>query len=295
MKTTNRFIVTMDDPGGLIQDLATFERARRFFDSQNVPASFMVVPRGEGDWLLDQQSQWLEALQSAERDGHDCQLHGLDHKDCEFGPYPAMIRALHGTDPESVLEADTAQFGHAWHYESYSGKLKTALEIFQRAFNRTPLVFRTGALSQTPELYDAAADLGLRYTSNLVVDPRGWEYIVENYDNPGDWDPAVPPLPHHLNDRIINIPMISEYAWYLTEEKIERHLALALDDLQRVYATGGIYVLICHVQCVGAEDGLSQKLLSRLFQAARDGYDVQFQTLSGLVSDIESGAVPVLS
>lgn len=295
MKTTNRFIVTMDDPGGLIQDLATFERARRFFDSQNVPASFMVVPRGEGGWLLAQQSQWLEALQSAEQDGHDCQLHGLDHKDCEFGPYPAMIRALHGTDPESVLQSDTAQFGHTWHYESYREKLTTAVGLFERAFDRRPLVFRTGALSQTPELYDAAADLGLRYTSNLVVDPRGWEYIVENYDNPGDWDPAVPPLPHHLNDRIINIPMISEYAWYLTEEKIERHLALALDDLQRVYATGGIYVLICHVQCVGADDGLSQKLLSRLFQAARDGYDVHFQTLSGLVSEIESGAVPVLS
>lgn len=295
MKTTNRFIVTMDDPGGLIQDLATFERARRFFDTQKVPASFMVVPRGEGGWLLDQQSEWLEALQSSERDGHDCQLHGLDHKDCEFGPYPAMIRALHGTDPESVLQSDTAQFGHTWHYESYIGKLETALGIFERAFNRRPLVFRTGALSQTPELYDAAADLGLRYTSNLVVDPRGWEYIVENYDNPGDWDPAVPPLAYHLNDRVINLPMISEYAWYLTEEKIERHLALALDDLQRVYATGGIYVLICHVQCVGAEDGLSQKLLSRLFQAARANYDVQFQTLSGLVSDVESGAVPVLS
>lgn len=295
MKTTNRFIVTMDDPGGLIQDLATFEHARRFFDSQKVPASFMVVPRGEGGWLLDQQSQWLEALHSAERDGHDCQLHGLDHKDCEFGPYPAMIRALHGTDPESVLQSDTAQFGHTWHYESYLGKLKTALEIFERAFTRQPLVFRTGALSQTPELYDAAADLGLRYTSNLVVDPRGWEYIVENYDNPGDWDPAVPPLPYHLNDRVINLPMIGEYAWYLTEEKIDRHLALALDDLQRVYATGGVYVLICHVQCVGAEDGLSQELLSRLFQAARANYDVQFQTLSGLVSDVESGTVPVLS
>jgi len=82
-----RFVVTVDDPGGLVQDLAVFDRVRRFFDSEDVPASFMVVPRGEGGWQLDMQPEWLAALHAAEADGHDCQLHGLDHWNCEFGPY----------------------------------------------------------------------------------------------------------------------------------------------------------------------------------------------------------------
>ncbi len=289
-----RFVVTVDDPGGLIQDLDAFERVRRFFDEEGVPASFMVVPRGEGGWQLDTQPAWLSALKSAEAGGHDCQLHGLDHQNCEFGPYPAMIRALSRRDPEEVLREDAVRFGSVWNYESHVEKLQTAMTIYRAAFERDPLVLRTGALSQTPELYRALADVGMRYTSNLVVDPRGWEYIIEHYDDPGDWDPAVPPHPYMLTDRIINLPMISEYAWYLTPEKIPVHLALAVDDLQRVYAQGGVYILICHVQCVGAEDKLSQQLIHELLSVARSDYDPQFETLAGLVADIEAGTVPVI-
>jgi peptidoglycan/xylan/chitin deacetylase (PgdA/CDA1 family) len=287
-------VATVDDPGGLIQDLSIFRRARQFFSEEGVPASFFVVPRGEGGWLLDQQADWLKALHGAEAEGHDCQMHGLDHAGCEFGPYPRMIMELGRDDVEARLRADTEQFGHLWHREVHVEKLQTALGIFERAFDRRPLALRTGALSQTPELYDAMADVGLRYASNKVTDPRGWKYIIEQYDNPGDWDPEVPAAPYWLTDQVINLPIISEYAWYLTEEKIEKHLALAVEDLQRVYEVGGVFLLVCHVQCVGAEDGLSQRLLHRLLETARQEYQVQFQTVKGLVADIESGAVGVV-
>ena len=292
----SRFLITVDDPGGLIQDLAILQRARRFFDEEGVPASFMVVPRGgEGGWQLDRQDDWLEALHQAERDGHDCQLHGLDHASCEFGPTPPVILGMSKIDPAERLQEETAKFGHLWQADLFVEKLTTALGIFERAFGRRPLCFRTGALSQSDELYQAVAQVGLRYVSNKITDPRGWKYIGEKYDDPGDWDPEVPPAPYYLTDRVINLPMISEYAWYLTEEKIEKHLALALDDLQRVYEANGVFLLICHVQCVGAEDGLSQKLLHQLLEVARREYHVEFGTLSALVADIERGAVPLLA
>lgn len=291
-----RFLITVDDPGGLIQDLELFETTRRFFDAEGVPATFFVVPRGADGFLLDEQPDWLAAVHGAEADGHDCQLHGLDHKDCEFGPYPAMIRVLHGTrDPELAMREDTDRFGHNWRPEVYREKLSTALGIFERAFDRRPDFFRTGALSQAPELYDVMAEFGLRYTSNLVTDPRGWQYILENYDDPGDWDPAVPPGPYALTDRIINVPIISEYAWYLTPEKIPGHLALAVEDLGRVYAAGGVFLLVCHVQCVGAADGLSRELLRQLIAIAREDYQVEFQTATELARDIEAGRVGLLA
>lgn len=290
-----RFVLTVDDPGGLIQDRHLFDTTRRFLDDEGVPGTFFVVPRGAGGWQLDRQPSWLQALHAAEADGHCCQLHGLDHQDCEFGPYPAMIRVLHGShDAEAVLRDDTAKFGHTWHRASYLDKLTTAIGLYERAFERRPLVFRTGALSQTPELYEVMGEVGLRYASNLVTDPRGWAYIVENYDHPGDWDPAVPPGPYHLTDQVVNLPIISEYAWYLTEEKIPRHLALAVDDLQRVFAAGGVFLLVCHVQCVGAADGLSRKLLHQLIEIARQEYDVEFQTVAELVKGIEAGDVKTL-
>ncbi|NPV45930.1 MAG: polysaccharide deacetylase family protein [Armatimonadetes bacterium] len=288
-----RFYVTVDDPGGLIQDLAIFERARRFFDQEAVPATFFVVPRGEGDWQLDRQPDWLAALQGAEADGHDCQLHGLDHKGCEFGPIPDMIVAL-GGDLEAGRQRYRDQYWHMWRPDAYRDKLQIAIGIFAAAFGRQPLCFRTGALSQEPVLYEVVADLGMKYVSNKVTDPRGWRYIIEQYDDPGDWDPEVPSQPYWLTDRVINLPIISEYAWYLTPEKIAPHLALAVEDMGRVYAEGDVFLLVCHVQCVGAEDGLSQELLRRLFRVARQEHDVTFETVRDLVQGIEEGSLPVL-
>jgi peptidoglycan/xylan/chitin deacetylase (PgdA/CDA1 family) len=286
-----RFITTMDDPGGLIRDLTLFDRARRFFDRWDVPASFMVVPHGEDGWSLDEADDWLDALHAAERDGHDTQLHGLDHAHCEFGPYPPVIRQLGKRDIDEILAEDTAQCGHLWRKDIHREKLEQAIGIFERAMGRRPQVFRTGALSQTPEMYEVVADLGMRYVSNAITDPRGWAYILEKYDDPGDWDPEVPPFPYQLTGRIIDLPITSEYAWYLTPEKIERHLALAKDDLRRVYEAGGVFTLVCHVQCVGADDGLSMELLGRLFDVARREYGVEFGTLAGLVADLEEGGL----
>jgi peptidoglycan/xylan/chitin deacetylase (PgdA/CDA1 family) len=291
---TRHFYVTVDDPGGLIQDLAIFERARRFFDREGVPATFFVVPRGEGGWQLDRQQDWLTALRGAEADGHDCQLHGLDHKGCEFGPIPDMIVAL-GGDLEAGRKRCHDEYSHMWRSDAYNERLQTAMAILEAALGRPPRCFRTGALSQEPTLYDVVADLGIKYVSNRVTDPRGWKYIIEQYDDPGDWDPEVPSQPYWLTDRVINLPIISEYAWYLTPEKIVPHLALAVEDLGRVYAEGDVFLLVCHVQCVGAEDGLSQELLSRLFCVAREEYEVTFATVRDLVTDIEQGSVPIVT
>ena len=289
-----RFVVTVDDPGGVIQDVGTFQRVVDFFDEEHVPASFFVVPRGEGDWQVDRRREWLAAARAAETQGHECQLHGLDHGDCEFGPYPPFVRALGGRDPEERLREDRETFGHAWRRDVFVEKLTTAIGLFESAFGRRPLVFRTGALSQTAAFYDAVAEVGMRYVSNRVVDPRGWAYIVGRYDAPGDWDPGVPPTPYHLTERVVDLPMISEYAWQLTPDKIDKHLALAVEDLQRVFAAGGVFVLICHVQEVGAENPHARVLLHRLLHTARRDFGVTFQTLSELVADIEHGALGVL-
>lgn len=293
--TQRRFIVTVDDPGGLIQDLETLQRALDFFETEGVGVSFFVVPRGQGGWQLDQRNEWVAALRRAEEQGHDCQLHGLDHAHCEFGPVPAIICALGGRDFEARLKSDLEQCGHLWRRELFVEKLNTALRIFDEAMGRKPLAFRSGALSQSPELYEALADVGVRYVSNKVTDPRGWKYIVGDYEAPGDWDPDVPPAPYNLTPDIIDLPIISEYAWQLTPEKIEKHLALALEDVQRVYEANGVFLLVCHVQEVGAEHPLSRQLLHRLFEAARNDHEVTFLTVRDLVADIQSGAVPVLT
>jgi hypothetical protein len=200
---------------------------------------------------------------------------------------------MSGRPAEQTLRDAHKQYGHLWRRDLFVEKLTAAIGLFESAFGRRPQALRTGALSQSPEFYEAVADVGLRYVSNRVVDPRGWAYIVGRYEAPGDWDPLVPPMPYHLTEKVIDLPMISEYAWRLTPEKIEKHLALALDDLQRVYVAQGVFLLICHVQEVGAETPLPRDLVRRLLAAARQDYGVTFQTMSQFIADIEAGEVPV--
>lgn len=291
MMVEQRFVVTVDDPGGLEQNLEQFRRMADFFTSLEAPASFMVVPRhGEG-WHLDQQPGWVKALHEAEAAGHDCQLHGLDHADGEFGPHAEFIRAMdHGDTAESLQRARDG-FGHLWSREQFAERLALGMGIWERAMGRRPEVLRTGCLSQHPELYEAWADLGGKYVSNHVVDPRGWAYIRGDYDDPGDWDPAVPPLPYWLTDRVVDLPIMSEYAWEMTPEKVAPHVALALDDLDRTVAAGGVFILVCHVQEVGGASELPRETLRQFLGAARERYPLKMQTLRQLVGDLEAGTL----
>ena len=61
-----------------------------------------------------------------------------------------------------------------------------------------------------------------------------------------------------------------------------------------MYEAEGVFPLICHVQCVGAEEPYGRALLHRLIETARDDYGVTFGTVSDLIADIEDGAVTVL-
>jgi len=289
-----RFVVTVDDPGGLIQDVHMLERAVGFFDRERVPASFFVVPCGEGGWQVDREQAWLAVARAAQGQGHDCQLHGLAHADHEFGPNPAFVSAMNGADPAERLRAAKEECGHQWRRDVFVDRLTRAVGLFESAFGRRPLVLRTGALSQTPALYDAVADVGIRYVSNRVVDPRGWAYIAGRYDAPGDWDPGVPPMPYRLTEHVVDLPMASEYAWRLTPDTIDRHLALAVEDLGRVFAADGVFILICHVQEVGAEEPYARRLVHQLLETAKHDYGATFQTLARLVGDIEQGEVGVV-
>ena len=284
------FIVTVDDAGGLIQDLDMLRRALDFFDSESIPATFFTVPQGEGGWRMDEQAEWLSLMQPAVARGHDTQLHGLDHGTHEFGPYMWFIYGMGTDDPESKIREAEITDGHKWRTDLFVERLTLARTIFNNAFTRQPICFRGGALTHSPELYEALGQVGMRYVSNNVTGIRAWRYIAEDYDTTVRWDPAVPPRPYALAPGITDLPIMGEYAWYLTPEKIEPHLALAMDDLQRVHDERAMFMLVCHVQCIGDEEGLSRQLLSQLFAQARDQYNLRQMTVTDLIADVESGA-----
>lgn len=289
-----RFLVTVDDFSHFVP-LAQQQRALEFFDAQRIRASLFTVPRAGEDWRADRDGQWQAFARAAAESGHDFQLHGLDHAAYEFGPTPDWMMALGGDGEGERFARARAERGADWRVEVFVEMLRLAREIFASALGKEPLVFRSGALSQCPALYDALPEAGLHYASNKVADVRGWKYIVGEYDRPGDWDPQVPASPYWLTKRVVNIPIISEYAWYVPPDRLDRHVALAMEDLGRVKEADGIFTLVCHAQCVGAEEPYAREILSRILTAARRDYAAEFLTLTELVGEIEAGEVSVLS
>ena len=288
-----RFLVTVDDFSHFVP-LAQQQRALDFLEGQGVRASLFAVPRAGEKWRADRDEQWRAFARAAAESGHDFQLHGLDHAAYEFGPTPDWMMALGGKDEGERFSQARAERGANWRTEVFVAMLRLARDIFASALGKEPLVFRSGALSQCPALYEALPEVGLRYASNKVADLRGWKYIVGEYDNPGDWDPEVPASPYRLSERVVNVPIISEYAWYVPPDRLDRHVALAAEDLGRVQQAGGVFTPVCHAQCVGAEEDYARRILSQILAIARQEYAAEFLTLTELVGQVEAREVAVL-
>jgi peptidoglycan/xylan/chitin deacetylase (PgdA/CDA1 family) len=287
-----RLIITVDDLGALVP-LAQQERALAFWEGLGLRATLFCVPRSRQGWRADQAPEWCAFARRAREAGHDLQLHGLDHAAYEFGPTPVWMRALGGAEEEERFQRIRAERESEWRVARFVPMLRTAREIFAAAVGQEPQVFRSGALSQCAALYEALAEVGVRYASNLVVNPRGWEYITGKYDSDLPWDPAVPPCPFRMPSGIVMLPIISEYAWYVPEQGIVEHVALARADRRRVREAGGVFLLVCHAQCVGAEEGYAREILRRMVGEAREEGEVEFGTVRELVEEIEAGAVEV--
>lgn len=283
-----RFLVTMDDLSPAMP-LEVQRRALDFWDKLGLRVTLFCVPRGGELWRADRAPDWQAWAREGRAAGHDLQLHGLDHAAYEFGPTPDWVRALGGEAEERTFRRLRPELEGEWRADRFVEKLRLAQDIFAAAVGEPALVFRSGALSQSPPLYEALAAVGLKYASNAVVNPRGWDYIVGKYDSDRPWDPEVPPRPYRLPTGTVMLPMISEYAWYVPEAHLAQHVALAREDRRRVREEQGVFVLLCHAQCVGGEEGYAREILGRVIAETQAEGEVTFGTLRDLVAEIEAG------
>jgi len=287
-----RFVVTVDD-AGLGQPFDAEELSIRFFDKERVRASFFVIPETPEGRGLAEDPEWLSRARTYEAHGYDYQLHGFRHEGFEFGPpEPWMVRVC-GPDAIRAEEEGFTGMRHLWTDVALRERLLRALAAFERAFARRPEVFRAGCLAAGRDAFRILGEIGLRFDSNKIVNPRAWDLIAQDFGSTRPWDPAVPPVPYTLNDSVVELPCIGEYAWTLSDETMHWFTDTAEDDMDRVHAAGGLFILMCHQQRVGGADDLPRHVLRHIFRYARERHDAEFLTLRQLVSLVEGGAIPV--
>jgi len=284
-----KFVVTVDD-AGLGQSVDVERRSVEFFDGSDVPVSFFVVPcSGDGGELSDDAS-WVRRAREYEAAGHDYQLHGCTHVGYEFGPPESWMVRICG---EAAVKAEAEGFKDMrkdWTPEALRRRFDRAIGAFERAFGRWPEVFRAGCLAAQEAAFDCMGDIGLLHDSNKIVNPKMWDYISGDFDSTRPWDPKVKPYPCRLNDKVVELAAVGEYAWRLTDETMHYFVDEALADMQKVTEQDGVFILMCHQQRVGdADDDLPRKALTRILAAARSDFGADFITLRTLVQQIQRG------
>jgi len=273
------FVLTNDDAGS--QEPERFQELLDFLSKHQVPATFFVVPAAGGK-PLDRKPQWLDLLHRALDEGHELQLHGFNHGPFEFGVPPGfMLDIMPESKARWAQEPEAIQAEHT--LDVLRDKLARGKEIFHRTLGYEPQGFRSGCLAICDNMYRALAGLGFRWSSNLVVNPMGWHYILRQYNAREPWQEDVPPHPFPYQAGLMEVPLISEYTWYLKGKDVDRHFNLAKEDLDRVRQLCGAFVALSHYYAMTGEWATGLQVYERLFAYAREQGDVEFCTVSQLL------------
>lgn len=286
MDSTTWFVFTNDDAGMDRPDL--FAQLLDFLAAEQVPATFFVVPCA-GGVPLDAKPEWVALLQRAQAEGHELQHHAWQHDSCfEFGVPPDFMLYIM---PEAAARfaAVPEEFTRHHGYATLRAKLEQGRAILERVLGYTPRGFRSPCLSVCDALYQALRDLDFAWATNAVINPLGWRYINRAYDTGEGWR-AGPTRPFRRADGLWEVPMHSEYTWYLTPADVERHTALAAADLARAAAAGDAFVTLSHYFAMTGEWEAGLEVYRRLFARARRRGNVRFATMSEWVNHARSGS-----
>jgi len=279
--TATLFAFTNDDPG--MQQPELFAELLDFLDEQKVPGTFFVVPNA-GNTPLDTKPAWVALLKRARAAGHELAHHGYTHETpFEFGVPPGFMLDII-PDAKARWENEPASLV-PWHTAAtLRHKLEVGREIFQRTLGFTPTGFRSPCLGMCATTYETLADMGFQWSSNQVINPMGWRYINRDYAAGEPWTPGLTPHPHRHPAGITEIPMHSEYTWYLETGDVDRHFDLARADFDRARQQGEPFVVLSHYYAMTGQWATGLQVYARLFAYVRALGDVHFVTLSELAA-----------
>jgi hypothetical protein len=130
-------------------------------------------------------------------------------------------------------------------------------------------------------MYEALADVGIGCDSSKIIDPVGWEYCRKEFGRHSAWDERYPPRAIPFTAGVTEVPLMSEYTWYITPAEVDVHLRLAREDFDRAAALeGSAFVALSHFYAMTGEHRAGLEVYRRLFAHVREHTSAQFVTLA---------------
>jgi len=269
------FIFSNDDAGS--GEVERFRELLKFLRDQDVRATFFTVPTPRSKPIPE---EWTHALGSAIDDGHELEMHGLNHSapaGCEFGITPDFVLDIM-KDGKKIVQERREEIEKELTVEKITQKLEKGVVIFKRTLNMVPRGFRSPCTAVHKNMFIALEKTGFHFDSSLVVNTAGWrfiskyqglKYLDQDYTDILGWEKAIPTKPYVHESGIVEVPIISEYTWFLSEKDVERQIDMALNDLNRVYEAKGIFVALSHFYAMTGEYSAGLKVYKKLFSNAR--------------------------
>lgn len=270
---------------------ANFRHLIEFFQTEKVPATFFVVPIDEESdkpfYTLS--ADYLPLIRAAHDAGFDFEQHGLRHNRFELGIPPAMVLDLPHEVENKRWAAANREFLEKDHcVANCRARLRQGRTVLEDAFGFGVTGFRAPAIQESPGMFAALEAEGYRFDSSNVLQPTGWDYILDKMDVPpraidrAAWD-ALRAKSHGLM-----LPLTCDYTWYLTAEKYAQTMKLAEHDLDACLAADIPFVTVCHVDPVHEGEGL--RFLHELYElfrvkaaaAGREPVFADLKTLAGV-------------
>lgn len=278
--TETYVVFTVDDVG--MQKPEPCAELLDFLAVHDVPATLFTVPAWRGK-SLEKRRRWLELLDRAIDHGHEIQHHGWTHAAFEFGVPPPFMNLAEASSTSRRWRRSAAPVSAGHTHDALVAKLEQGRTVFHKTLGYAPLGFRSPCLASCDNLHGALRAVGFTWCSNEVINPTGWRHINGDHDAVGGWRAEVPPHPYRHPSGLVELPIHSEYTWYLSEADIERQFQLARSDFDRSRQVGGVFVALGHHYAMTGQWAAGLRVYERLFDHMRQHSDVRFVTLSRLM------------
>ena len=282
------FIMTSDDVGR--DSIENFNKFISLLDEYEIKCTFFAVPKPRDNVPLMENKEWIHALQKAIDSDHDVQLHGFTHEKLEFGFPPKLVLDMYEKSAREAFKKEIIknkeEIEKNLEFEKLVERLSKSKEMFENVMGYKPLCFRSTLLGTHKNLYKALANTGIRYNSNLVVNPDGWGHIIGEKDGENKWnDEGMLPIPTKVQEGIIELPISCEYAWFLENEQIERAVEVMKEDAHKISKIKNSFMMpLSHFYAV-VKSPAGMEAYRRFFDYAKKNFDFRSYTISEYVKN----------
>jgi peptidoglycan/xylan/chitin deacetylase (PgdA/CDA1 family) len=282
MKKLN-FILTSDDVGR--DSVENFKKFVSFLDEYGIKCTFFAVPKPRDNMPLNENKEWIIALKKAIQLGHDVQLHGFTHERFECGFPNKLVLSMYEKEARKNLMKEMTdnkeKIEENLSLDKLTSRLLKSKKLFEKALGYSPICFRSPLLGMHENLYKALAKTGIKYSTNIVVNPSGWSYInrEKNFGKVRG-KKRILPVMTKAQGGIIELPISCEYSWFLKKENMKRALKLMKRDARKISKIENSFMLpMSHFYSIVKEPA-GEELYRKFFEWARKNFYFKSYTIN---------------